>query len=365
MLRILFCLPILLFPFASNATCDACAKQGIDAASQAMSQATSATTETVKTNGTSIDALKSTVDTGAQTLSSTIQLLSQQELTALDGLATKITLKLDIMAKEQIAAADHVVSSMRDTELSINKANGVLATAEQYGELAQTLTGDINTARSSFLASGFAMKEAIKVEHAKSFIKWITQNGFYQSAKSEQLLLLSKDELFDTSAFTSKKLMTEVEVSNFQSLIQLMVNPSPEKPITMQDLASDADKAVAAISQRRKNAIDTVVHSILTDALADKAPIIPTDPSWLKSYMTIPANDDGKVSFEQFYDAETFGKATSADWFLDIKTRTEAGLLREQIYQQNTSNLLLAEILKAERNEAKLIALSTLTKLTN
>ena len=39
----------------------------------------------------------------------------------------------------------------------------------------------------------------------------------------------------------------------------------------------------------------------------------------------------------------------SEDWHLDVKTKSDTGLIREQINQMNITNFLLNEIIKQER----------------
>lgn len=351
---------ILYFPFWAQASCDSCAKAALEATKQAVSQSVSATTDVVKANGETIDAISQSVDSGTDTLSEQLQMLGQQELTALDGVASKISLMIELLSEESARATDTLVNNIQQAEVGLRKADMAIENARMIGPRAQTISGEINTARAQDLSVGFATRQSLKTLHLENMEKWLTDNGYRHSQSTEQAILLARDEYWDVMPLIQKPRLTEDEVNNLQVMFQLLVEPKPQRPITQQEIVLDPTKASAEIDRRRNNTISQVAHSILIDQLSDKAPTIPTSSAWLKHYFAIEPDENGKISFSQFFEAETIGKLTSPAWFLDIKTRTEAGLLREQINQLNTTNALLSEILRAEQQDSKLLALATL-----
>lgn len=157
------------------------------------------------------------------------------------------------------------------------------------------------------------------------------------------------------------KVLSPVDLEKMKSLLHLMIEPKPQRDITIEEAQTSPAMLMRAIAQKQKKIKQQVVHSVITESVMDKAPLILTNDSWSSDYLSFDEDFNGMVSFSQFYEAETLGKVTSKEWYKDIARLTEAGLLREQIHQVNTTNMLLSEILKAERSEAKLVALKALS----
>lgn len=360
MIKKLIVCVVLLSSTNAYASCDACAKAALDAASSAISSSVGATTNVVSANGQAIEAMNSSVQTGTQTLVSSLEMLNQKELTALDGVAKSIAFTLERMSEEQVRSTDHLVNSIKQIEEGLRTADVALENAKLIGPKAQTLSGEINTARAHDLKTGLAARKKLKTLYRENMDSWLNDSGPLSNQNNSLAVLLEQDDFWDIMPLLQKDILTNEESNNIHTLLQILIEPSPKSQLSPATLAGDKVAVNKELTRLRGNAISRVAHDIITNMLADKAAIIPTDSSWLKSYFALDTGEDDQISFNQFYEAETVGKMLSPDWFLDIKSRTEAGLLREQIYQTNTSNALLAEILKAERNEAKLLSLSVL-----
>ena len=91
------------------AVCDQCAQVALDLASTSMTTNTQATTTVVTANGTAISALTTLNETNSAALQLQLSTLSQQELTALDGLATKIVMQLSKNAKNSQINFDNLL----------------------------------------------------------------------------------------------------------------------------------------------------------------------------------------------------------------------------------------------------------------
>jgi len=344
----------------ANASCDSCAKAALDSAKDAIKKAVDTTTDAVKANGKSIEATTEAVDQSKELFSDLLQTLSSQELTALDGVAKKITLTVERVANESTKSADVIVSNLLKGEKELRVADMAIEGVKTFGELAQPLSGEINTARAGDLSLGFATKMALKNKHIDNMESWLNNNGFLISKGRERAVLLAVPEYWNPTPLLTKKRLTNKEVGDMQMMLRLLVNAEPHAKVSPLIASTNPIEAKKELKRLKDVALQQVSHAILTESLVNKAPIISLSEVWKKAYFNISADEDNKISFEQFYEAETIGKLVSNDWFLDIKTRTKAGLLREQIYQMNTANLLLAEIVKAERAESKLLALTIL-----
>jgi len=359
---LLIFLSIIFFGFQvpASASCDSCAKAALDSARDAIKKAVDTTTDSVKANGKSIEATTKAVDESKKLFSDLLQTLSSQELTALDGVAKKITLTVERIANESTKATDTLVSNILKGEKELRVADVAIEGARTFGDLAQPLSGEINTARSVDLALGFATKNALKTKHIENMEGWLNNNGFLMSKGRERSVLLSSPQYWNPTPLLTKKRLTNTEVSDMQMMLRLLVNPEPKAKVDPKVAATDPVMAQNELQRLKDVALQQVSHAILSESLVNKAPIISMSEGWQKAYFNLPTDEENKISFEQFFEAETTGKLVNSDWFLDIKTRTKAGLQREQIYQMNTANLLLAEILKAERDESKLLALMVL-----
>ena len=355
-----FLIPLLFSSGAAFASCDECAKAALQAASNSMTSSISATKSVVETNGTAIETLSSSIDTAGSTIQSLLDLNSQQELTALSGVANRITFTLERQAEESTRITDHLVQSIHQIHKDGALVSSRIENDKLFGPLAQTISGDINSARAQYLAKGIGNKKALKELHAQNMDKWLNSAGYRNSSQFESEILLKDEEIWKSSPLINKRRLTDEEVNKAQILLQLLVDDNPTGAISKERIKQDPLAAKMEVQRLKNNFSSQIVHSVLSDYLSNKAALIPTDKSWLKSYFKIEPDEKGNISFEQFYESETMGRLISDDWFLDIKTRTEAGLLREQIYQMNTSNMLLSEIIKQERMETKLMAISAL-----
>jgi hypothetical protein len=343
-----------------SASCDACAKAALESAEASIKAGVDTTISVVQANGTSIESAGLSVDSGSSLLSTLIQTLGSQEITALDGVAKKVTFSIERLGIESTRGTDVLVSNLIKGEKELRVADNALENERTFGVMSQPLSGEINTARSFDLSTGFANRNALKSKHIENMEGWLNNNGFFMSKSRERSVLIATPEFWNPTPLLTKNRLSNEEVGHMQMMLRLLVNAEPMAKVAQPLVASSPLKAKQELQRLKDVILQQVSHSILSESLVNKAPTITLSDDWKKAYFNIESDVDNKISFEQFYEAETTGKLVSSDWFLDIKTKTKAGLLREQIYQMNTANLLLAEIVKAERAESKLLALSIL-----
>lgn len=343
------------------AVCDECAKAALDTATSSMQSSIQATTTVVSSNGAAINALSTLNSTNSSALQLQLSTLSQQELTAFDGMATKISSQLKVNAKQSEINFNNLIINMQrlsDNEVANDQIN---YTDRTFGPLSKPLSGKLNVPRIDYIVSGYEVKEVVQQTFIESMQDWLDNPADEDGNNIEQLALLEDEELFDISEFIQNKVISAEELDKLKTLIQLIVEPNPQPNMSIEKAQESKANRMLMIAQKQKRIKQQVVHSVITEAVMDKAPFIVVDDSWSSSYLSFDENFSGMVSFNQFYESETLGKVTSADWYDDISQLTEAGLLREQIHQANTTNMLLSEILKAERKEALLVALETLS----
>lgn len=355
------CIFLLLFPSHVFAVCDQCAKAALDMATGTMESNIKATTSVVASNGTAISALSSLNSANSEALQLQLSTLSQQELTALDGMATKIKFQLDLIARENTVNMDNLIVNIESIAKSEEDNAKVNYIDRTYGPLSKPLSGRLNLPRSVYIERALEVKEVVQSTFVEGLNTWLNNPADENSIMMEQAAFLEDEDFFDISPFMQKKVLSPVELEKMKSLLHLMIEPAPQKDISIEEAQSSPANLMKAIAQKQRKIKQQIVHSAITESVMDKAPLILTNDSWSSDYLSFDEDFDGMVSFSQFYEAETLGKVTSKEWYKDIARLTEAGLLREQIHQANTTNMLLSEILKAERSEAKLIAISALS----
>lgn len=356
----LLVLIIAFFPSFAFAVCDACAKAALDAATATMTANISATTSVVASNGAAITAMANVNSANSAALQTQLATLSQQELTAIDGMASKITLQLASIAKETDIGMNNLILNIEKLAVSERNYEDANYLVRTFGPLSKPLSGKLNLPRSEYLERGFEVKEVFKSNFIEGMDEWLSNPADEKSRSIEQAALLSEKDNFDITPFMQKKVLSPLELEKMKSLLQLLVEPNPEREMTLEEAQANPLKLTQAINQKQKKIRQQVVHSVLVESVLDKAPFILTNESWSTNYLTFDEDFDGMVSFSQFYEAETLGKLTSAEWYKDIAKLTDTGLIREQVHQGNTTNMLLAEILKAERNETRLVAIKAL-----
>lgn len=351
----------LFCPTLAYAVCDACAKAALDSATATMKANTKATTAVVKSNGAAISAFESVNAANTTALELQLSTLNQQEITAIDGLASKIVLELGRVASETDIGMNNLLLNLEKIATSEKAYNDANYLTRTFGPLSKPLSGKLNLPRSVYIENAVELKEVIKTNFVEGMDEWLSNPPDENSRSIEQAAFLADPELFDISPFLQNKVVSPQELEHMKTLLHLLVEPSPAREITLEEAQTSKIKLEQAIYQKQKTISQQVVHSVLVDSVLDKAPFILTNDSWSKEYLSFDEDYEGMVSFSQFYEAESLGKVTNAAWYADIAKLSDTGLLREQIHQGNTTNMLLSEILKAERNETRLVAIKALS----
>jgi hypothetical protein len=352
---------ICFYPSFAFAVCDACAKAALDAATATMKANTAATTSVVASNGTAITALANVNSANSSALKIQLSTLNQQELTAIDGMTSKIVLQLSKNARETDIGMNNLILNIEKIENSEREYADENYKARTFGPLSKPLSGKLNLPRSEYIERGLEVKEVFQANFVEGMNEWLSNPADEKSIRIEQAALLADESFFDITPFMQKKVLSPAELEKMKSLLHLLVEPNPQREISIEEAQSSPVKLQQAIYQKQKKIRQQIVHSVIAESVLDKAPFILTNDSWSTDYLSFDETYEGMVSFSQFYEAETLGKVTSKEWYKDIAKLTDTGLIREQIHQGNTTNMLLAEILKAERSEARLVAIQALS----
>jgi hypothetical protein len=352
---------LLLFPSYVFAVCDQCAKMALDMATTTMEANIKATTTVVTSNGAAIAALNTLNTANSAALQLQLATLGQQELTALDGMATKVKFQLALTARESAINMDNLILNMEKIAKSEQDNVKINYVDRTFGPLSKPLSGRLNLPRTQYIERAFELKEVVQSNFVEGMMEWLNNPADESSILIEQAALLEDEDFFDITPFMQNKVLSPVELEKMKSLLHLLIEPKPKRDISIEEAQSSPAMLMRAIAQKQTKIKQQIIHSVITESVMDKAHLIITNDSWSSDYLSFDEDYNGMVSFSQFYEAETLGKVTSKEWYKDIARLTDTGLLREQIHQVNTTNMLLSEILKAERSEAKLVAIKALS----
>ena len=371
-LRTLF-LPAL-FCFAlvnpANAGCDPCIQSAAQAASGQMQSSLSAITSTVNGNVQATNALNQTVIAANNAIQQTIVTNTNLIKQGMSASTNRIELAIQQNSKTMEAMNDHLVQSLVQVMKEISVAEQVQKNKKMFDtEIAQPLSGDIGANRAPLLKAGVVQSEQLHQGMVDGMYEWSSETGDTPGAKSnlKATMLLKEDEaMWDPSPMLNSSVITAEESVNLQKLLTVLVNPVPLKKLTKAEASRSPKSAEYELKRNLYNTQLTIAHSVLAKSVSERMATIPiSQEDWGIGYTTAEANDEGKTSVMAMLESETLGRLTSEGWYKDIKTKTDAGVLREQVYQQAINNKLLLKILEQEEQKLLLQALSFAQKLNN
>ena len=144
MKRIIKAAPLLLMFAASEARagCDACIQASVEKASASISASLNSLKTTVDTNVQATNQLKVTVDTSNSTMVGLLNAQQQQMLTALDGVAAKLSLSQEKLGVTIRNLTDYTVNEINLAIKNQTKTEGFIDNSKEFGPLAHPVSND-------------------------------------------------------------------------------------------------------------------------------------------------------------------------------------------------------------------------------
>lgn len=368
----------LLLPYAllvvmskSNlvaAGCDTCIQSAAQGASSSMQSALSSLTSTVNQDVSATNTLNSTVNTVGNTIQATMTANHELLLQGLSASSKQIELSIQANTKSNELLNDHLVLNLGKVFKEIFVSEQTQKTNRTYdNDIAQPLSGDIGANRAPLLKQANVQSEQIKTQMSVNMYEWLTSpesDSSRSSGARTSALLLEDNDVWDPTPIIGNKVLTDEQYHNAQKLLTVLITPVPLEAVTDGEMSSDPTAAGRELSRKLYNVQASIAHSILTKSITDRLPLIPiSTDDWKQGYISVENEVDGKTSMLSFLESETMGRLMSEGWYKDVKTKTEAGILREQVYMQAIRNKLALRMLRQEEDRLMLEALNYANKV--
>jgi hypothetical protein len=362
-----FMVSILIFSKVANAGCDPCIQAAAQSANAQMTAAINTVTTSVQANISATQALNASVQAVNASLQATISLNTQQLLQGLDASTNRIELSIQQSTKTVERMTDHTVKSMVKALKDVRVAEAVDANNKTYSDaLAQPLSGEIGANRAPLLKQGIIQSNQMWRQMTDDMHEWNNTEDVNQAGRGmkKAVLLTEESDVWNPVALITNRQITPEESVNMQKLLTMLVNPIPLPSATDEQMASSPKAAEYEFDRRLLNAKLGLAHSVLAKGIADKQPLIPiSTDDWQKGYVMAEPDDNGKVSVLSMLESETVGRLGSEGWYQDVKTKTSAGILREQVYQQAVNNQLLLRLVEQDEQKLTMLALMAISEL--
>lgn len=353
---------LLMVSFRASAGCDSCIQSAANSASNSMSSSLNEITSSVNENVSATNNLNSTVESVGETIGSTIEINHELLSQGISAATNRIELAVQQNTKSAELLNDHLVKSLVQLFKDISVAEQVHNNNKTYDpDIAQPLSGDIGSNRAPLLKQGYVQRRQITQQMSQNMYDWVTvperETNVSDSARLSALLV-EDESVWDPTPIIGTDVITDEEFKRVQKLLTVLITPVPLRALKPDELATNRGGSEYEVSRKLYNAQATLAHAVLAKSVADRLPLIPVDETnWKMGYVTVNGEIDGKTSMMSFYDSETIGRLTSEGWYQDMKTKTEAGVLREQVYMQAIKNKLALRMLKQEEDRLLLESL--------
>lgn len=359
----LFLLLTTFFCQYANAGCDMCIKAAAEIANAQMTASINATTAAVNANVAATNALNASVQATNVGIQASIEYNNNLLLQGMDASTNRIEISIQQNTKASERSTEHIVKTVVNTIKEVMVAEEVDKNNRTYSaELAQPLSGDIGANRAPLLKKGMVQSSQVWKQMTKNMHDWNNNTDDVDQAGNDikkAVLLTQPDEVWDPQPLLTKRQLTLDESKNQQKLLTMIANPVPLKSTTDSELSSNPAAAEYEFKRRIYNTKIEMAHAVLASSIVDRHPLIPiSTDDWQKGYVTsVPDPETGSTSMLSLLESETIGKISSDGWYLDVKTKTEAGVLRELVYQQAINNVQLTRLIEDDEQELMLLSL--------
>ncbi|MFA0809395.1 hypothetical protein [Microbulbifer epialgicus] len=352
----------------AKAGCDPCIQAAAQSANAQMTAAINTVTTSVQANVSATQALNASLQAVNTSLQATLNLNTQQLLQGLSASTNRIELSIHQNSKTVERMTDHTVKSMVSALKEVRIAEEIDKNNKIYSdELAQPLSGEIGANRAPLLKEGLVHANQIWQKMTEDMDAWNNNTDDVDKAGKgmKKNLLLSEDEdVWNPIPLVTQRQITAEESIDMQKLLTMLVNPVPLPKATDEQMAANPKASAYELERRIHNAKLGLIHAVLSKTIADKQPLIPiSEEDWQKGYVMAEPDVNGKVSIMSMLESETIGRIGSEGWYQDIKTKTPAGIVREQVYQQAINNQLMLRLINQEEEELSMLALMAISEI--
>ena len=338
--------------------CDSgCAGQAITQMGSSVSAALSSLQSAYEQQTQASNEAQESVTSLAQHLVDVLNDTHQEQLRGLDAATSRIEASVSAFIPAHERLTDHKISSMRTIFQRYFAASRAADSAKSLGSMAQPVSGEFGPERSSAIASLMTRQDQIAARLIQDYHAFIGNDEIAASG-SKSLLSESLDldlESFDGApALIHASILSPEQEQLYQRLLAYMVSTTPATTP-----GSSPSSEVQELMDKRRAATNSMIFAALSAPLSSR--IATSERNWNGLYEDPETSLDGAVSLTETLRSDTTDRLTNAEYWGSVKKLTVAGLNRELIYLNSTSNVLRKLEYDLKQQAATMTALTLLS----
>jgi hypothetical protein len=329
------------------AGCDACLQAAIEQARAQISSSLTVLEQSVSSNVQATQTLNQTITQSNSALTGLMEVQHRLLLQSLEAATVRLEAAQTVQASTIQSVGDHIAKTIYQTTTGIAEAQTVLHNDEVYGERSIPISAQVSADRAPLLQEAITQYNQQLAEANIAFKEWYFSVAPGDNAITRRKVSVQNkiEALTPNVDALINQLLTDEQTSNLLELFRLTLLPEPQDISVMS-----IDEALNYRAQYHQLAFK---YNTLATYVLKRAPLLKTD-NWHSNYVIVNEHA-GKTSIQEFLHAESDRKLFSKDWYLNISTRTTAGLLREQAHATAMGNYLLGELLEAQNARLSMI----------
>jgi hypothetical protein len=349
---------------ALAAGCDPCVQGTVKTATTTLENVLDADIQSVKANIKAAEALKTSIDTYKEAVTTGISINSTFLESSIDAMTKRVTAAIEkgVQADTKLTDAYNLAFKQMMTEERLAK-NNYKNMLEFDPAISNPVSSYIGLSSAPYVKAGLISKQTLLESMINDFDSWLENSDIHHRGglriKREQLL----DPEVGISNWNISELATSNEISaerakEMQTIFKLITSESPLQFPKDNSGAKGLDQALKMTIKKHHL---TLVYSVFADLLTNKVEQIKiSDDTWNQYYVRADEDGNNLTSIEAYKMNQSIGKLMSQQWLTDISLKSDAGLLREAVNQQAVQNALLLDLVNKEeaRNLLAAIALS-------
>jgi hypothetical protein len=249
--------------------------------------------------------------------------------------------------KAESATIVRAIIGLKESNAAMIKGQAVAGQAMQTEDLYGKAAQPAGLCGASSLGAGLQLsaQAAVQVRGAMRE-KQLAYSNREGAKPVEYLNRVLDEEHPDEAAMTDalfplQETLTEDQVAQAHESIKTLTNPRPLPVVTEDQKSTPAGQTYAAARKIHEGRLSTVMET-LNNHVAYHAPTLPDDvTSWAQNQWseaggsgTPPGIVDGKLSEAGLFKLLTQMRLANPNWFAQVTSATEAGLLREMVMMQ-------------------------------
>lgn len=337
-----------------NAGCDACMQAAATSADTQIKTGLQNVEKSAELTVKSTDAVKTALDALETSMKSSSIAHTERVSKGLQGIAAAIQTSYKAFNELQTRISKHAMDTIVETLEQSLVSDYANERALDFDEsVALPMSAEVGVQRAKRLRDGYAQSNQMWSKFVDEMAKWNDGSPDDVSRKRTESLNKEDAETWDIMPLLTKSQITEKESKDAQKLITILVNPDP-----LRQSLEGKENHEYDLKRKLHNAKLGIVHSVLAKSISERMELVPiSEKNWAVNYVTAYPGKEGMTSVLSALESDTLGKLVTPEWYVDINTKSRAGVLREQVFQQAINNQILLKMLEQEEQKLTMLAL--------